>query len=595
MTAIINNGASIDFTNYLNSGTTETVIKANVKQVLVVGGNVIIKSTRLTGEQQTVKLIPSQINSPTTYANANELQAYISSILNQSVTGVLSFSAGTTGLTPSVATQGNITLGGVLNELHGGTNQSSYAIGDLLYATAVDTLGKLPVGLNGEVLTLSGGVPIWAASAGGVTTFSAGTTGLTPAAATAGAITLAGILNKANGGTAVNIATQPLTLGTASSNTGVLVLHTSANAFTTSIQTGVTGASYTLTLPTTDGAAGEFLQTDGGGVLAWASGGAALSAITAALATNTIDNTLYAQTWNWSTLSTQTAFSWNANAMTTGTMLSLATSGAAALNSTNGLLYVANTSAITNGILARFASNSTAGSGMTINTTGKIFIGTTTAIYANAELNIQRNQNDFTSIAFKNTNSTNALSSSGIEFEGVNANDYHNIKKRNATGSAYYDGKMTFLGGGATTGWAFTTANGGGSTFDINFNGLTGGTADISHRFIGVGNLILVGTSGVLAAGTSATSTLVVPNGTAPSTSPVNLAQLYAQDQVAGNSCLHTRTENGAIVKIYQETTAVAAATYVAVGGTTIQTNDTFDGYTLQQVVKSLRNQGLLA
>lgn len=47
---------------------------------------------------------------------------------------------------------------------------------------------------------------------------------------------------------------------------------------------------------------------------------------------------------------------------------------------------------------------------------------------------------------------------------------------------------------------------------------------------------------------------------------------------------------------IIQPTTAVAAATIVSPGaGNVIKTDDTFDGYTLQQIVKALRNTGLLA
>lgn len=80
-TAIIDKSATIDIVNYLSTGALETIIKRDVTAVVVVGGNVIIKSTSATGRPQTVKLIPSQINSPTTYANANELQNYISTIL----------------------------------------------------------------------------------------------------------------------------------------------------------------------------------------------------------------------------------------------------------------------------------------------------------------------------------------------------------------------------------------------------------------------------------------------------------------------------------------------------------------------------------
>lgn len=46
---------------------------------------------------------------------------------------------------------------------------------------------------------------------------------------------------------------------------------------------------------------------------------------------------------------------------------------------------------------------------------------------------------------------------------------------------------------------------------------------------------------------------------------------------------------------IVQPTTGVAGATLVSNGGTALTSTDTFDGYTLQQVVKALRNEGLLA
>jgi hypothetical protein len=39
----------------------------------------------------------------------------------------------------------------------------------------------------------------------------------------------------------------------------------------------------------------------------------------------------------------------------------------------------------------------------------------------------------------------------------------------------------------------------------------------------------------------------------------------------------------------------VAAATLVGGGGTTLTDTDTFDGYTLKQIVKALRNIGALA
>ena len=50
---------------------------------------------------------------------------------------------------------------GVLPEANGGTNQSTYATGDILYASAANTLSKLPAGTNGEFLSLVAGIPSW--------------------------------------------------------------------------------------------------------------------------------------------------------------------------------------------------------------------------------------------------------------------------------------------------------------------------------------------------------------------------------------------------------------------------------------------------
>jgi len=95
--------------------------------------------------------------------------------------------------------------------------------------------------------------------------------------------------------------------------------------------------------------------------------------------------------------------------------------------------------------------------------------------------------------------------------------------------------------------------------------------------------------------GTSATRTLAISTGTAPGSSPADCFQLYSADITAGNAAAHFRTENGAVVKIYQETTAVTAATLVGGGGTNITDTDTFGGYTLQQIAQALRNLGILA
>lgn len=71
-------------------------------------------------------------------------------------------SGSTTGLTLTggpITSSGTLTLGGVLNGANGGTGNSSYAIGDLLYANTATTLAKLPDVAAGSFLR-SGGVGV---------------------------------------------------------------------------------------------------------------------------------------------------------------------------------------------------------------------------------------------------------------------------------------------------------------------------------------------------------------------------------------------------------------------------------------------------
>ena len=98
---------------------------------------------------------------------------------------------------------------GTLAYDQGGTGQTTYAAGDIIYASGANTLAKLAIGTTSQVLTVTAGVPAWgsAGSSGTVTSVdvSGGTTGLTTSGGpitASGTITLAGTLAAANGGTA---------------------------------------------------------------------------------------------------------------------------------------------------------------------------------------------------------------------------------------------------------------------------------------------------------------------------------------------------------------------------------------------------------
>jgi len=57
-----------------------------------------------------------------------------------------------------------IELTDALSPIYGGTGLTSYVTGDILYASAANTLSKLSAGTEGYLLTMSSGVPVWAAA-----------------------------------------------------------------------------------------------------------------------------------------------------------------------------------------------------------------------------------------------------------------------------------------------------------------------------------------------------------------------------------------------------------------------------------------------
>ncbi|MBL7544423.1 MAG: hypothetical protein JNL11_11460 [Bdellovibrionaceae bacterium] len=135
--------------------------------------------------------------------------------------------------------------------------------------------------------------------------------------------------------------------------------------------------SFAKTVPPTC-VGGEVLKSNGTSLSCVVAGATpAYSAITGASTTNTIDNMNFAQTWNWSTATTQDPITLTANALTTGSLLHLSSSSSS-LNSTKGLINITNSSSSVNGVLARFQSNSTADSGLTILTNGNVGIGSST-------------------------------------------------------------------------------------------------------------------------------------------------------------------------------------------------------------------------
>jgi hypothetical protein len=158
-------------------------------------------------------------------------------------------------------------------------------------------------------------------------------------------------------------------------------------------------------------------------------------------------------------------------------------------------------------------------------------------------------------------------------------------------GSMVIGSNMSWSGGGTSTGMF---------VFGNNIGNLVNGFANAIVMGINQVDFVIGGGKGNIGVaynptGRAETNTVFVTSGTSPITSITDGFQQYSNDITAGNAAPHFRTENGSIVKLYQETTGVAASTFVTNTSGILNDTATFDGYTIGQVVKALRNLGILA
>lgn len=138
-------------------------------------------------------------------------------------------------LTGTVTSAGNLTLGGTLTGVNlttqvtgtlpvanGGTGTTSLTSGAVLTGNGTSAVSSVAPGTAGNVLTSNGSG--WVSQAGGggsgVTTITFGSTGLTPATATNGAVTVSGTLAVSNGGTGSTTAANARTALSVPSTTG---------------------------------------------------------------------------------------------------------------------------------------------------------------------------------------------------------------------------------------------------------------------------------------------------------------------------------------------------------------------------------------
>ena len=176
----------------VNSGTTDAMAISSSGTVTINGSSITLGGNFTTSGAYTTTL--------TTTGNTSVTLPTSGTLLTTTGSGSsLTFGTG------SLSLAGNLTTSGAYTQTITATGNTSVTL------PTSGTLISSSTALSGAVTgtpsstTYLRGDGTWATiSAGGVTTFSAGSTGLTPSTATSGAVTLAGTLGIANGGTGLS-------------------------------------------------------------------------------------------------------------------------------------------------------------------------------------------------------------------------------------------------------------------------------------------------------------------------------------------------------------------------------------------------------
>jgi hypothetical protein len=422
----------------LNGGTANEYYHSTLAEYTGTGNGVFVKQSNAT-------LIAPALGTPTALVGTNitgTATAFTSSNVttNANLTGVITSVGNATSIasqtgtgtkfvvdtsptliTPNLGTPSAITLtsgtglpltSGVTGTLpigNGGTNITTYTTGDILYSSATDVLSKLPAGTVNYVLTSGGAgvAPSWAASGSGVSTFSGGTTGLTPSSPTSGAITLAGTLAVANGGTGVTSSTG--TVAVVLSNSPTLVTPNLGTP-STLIGTNITGTASGFTAGTVT------TNANLTGVITSVGNATSIASQTGIGSKFVVDNSPILTTPNLGTPSTlvgtnitgvATSFTCSnvtTNANLTGVITSVGNATSIASQTGTGTKFVVDTSPIlvtpNLGTPTALVGTNISGTASALNIGGTAAIATTTTITSNST-----NANNY--LAFVNSTSGN--------------------------------------------------------------------------------------------------------------------------------------------------------------------------------------------
>jgi hypothetical protein len=194
-----------------------------------------------------------------------------------------------------VGVTGSLYLGSPLLVPSGGTGLTSYTTGDVLYASSSTTIGRISAGAAGSVLTSAGAgtTPYWAntlaiagTNNGDIQYKSASALGASSAFnfdASTSTFKLTGFPIEAVSSTSANVKILGGSVSWSGSINGTMLAVNTANTYTGDLlnaqiggtsrfkvsYTGAVSIGNSYTLPITDGAVNQVLQTNGSGAVSW--------------------------------------------------------------------------------------------------------------------------------------------------------------------------------------------------------------------------------------------------------------------------------------------------------------------------------------
>ncbi len=236
-----------------------------------------------------------------------------------------------------------------------------------------------------------------------------------------------------------------LQLGTAGTSRGTLRLTGNTSGYT-QIQPAEAAGDWTLTLPANDGDLNQMLTTDGSGNTSWttiSTGSTTWDAIQSPVGAQSLTMGANTSTWTWNSLTTGTGLTSSSTSLTSGTMFSLARSGAGL--TTGGKLLNIDMGAATAGNGATIATTGIyTGTGLltlTANsaTTGTLSSISGTALTSGTALSITAGGTGLTGNALYVTSpSTSAFSNGGVRFNftGAHTGNGFQLDDATATGNA---------------------------------------------------------------------------------------------------------------------------------------------------------------